>query len=143
MVSCLFPHLSSNILLCSHSCPSSVGYLLCSHSCLSSVDSTQNPLIYDSSSAQLASRISPNKNYAPVFAVMMAFIQDKFHEEADRRDIPDTDSEVIMDGTMLFALLHVEIIKYMEVVLEIMIHYIYTLKLKKSLGHPRMFLVLI
>ena len=39
MVSCLIPHRSSKILLCSYSCPSFVDSLLCSYSCPSSVDS--------------------------------------------------------------------------------------------------------
>ena len=39
MVSRLIPHRSSNILLCSYFCPSSVDSLLCSYSCPSSVNS--------------------------------------------------------------------------------------------------------
>ena len=39
MVSCLIPHRSLNILLCSYFCPSSVNSSTCSYSCPSSVDS--------------------------------------------------------------------------------------------------------
>ena len=65
MVSCLIPHRSSNILLCSYFSPSSVNSSTCSYTCpssvdsftvfsfpsASSVDSSYNPFTYEFSSA--------------------------------------------------------------------------------------------
>ena len=53
-------------------------------------------------------------------------------EEADMQDISDTFSKDIVDDIMLYALLLVVLLKYLEVVLEILSHYKCNLKPNKT-----------
>ena len=77
------------------------------------------------------------QNSSPAFAAIMDAIQDKFQEEAESRENSDTGSEVIMDGIILFEILLVELLNDMGLVLEILIHYICHLKLKKKYSAGR------
>ena len=54
---------------------------------------------------------------------MMDIIQAKCKEEADSRDITYTGYEVIMDDTMLFALIFGALINYTEVIIYILSHH--------------------
>ena len=68
----------------------------------------------------------------PSFVVVVVVIQDKLQEESDSREIPETGSEVILDEIMLFVLILAALLNYMKDFLEIISHYIFTLKLNKT-----------
>ena len=66
------------------------------------------------------------------FAAVISIVPSKWQEEADMQDISDTFSKDIMDDIMLYALLLVVLLKYLEVVLEILSHYKCNLKPNKT-----------
>lgn len=49
-----------------------------------------------------------------------------------KRDIPNTGSEIIMNETMIFALLLSHLLHYLEVMLEVLFNYQCTVKLNKT-----------
>ena len=73
-----------------------------------------------------------SQNSASFFAAMMAVIPADWKEESDRKEIPYIGYEIIMYDTLLFALLMESLLSYMEYFIEILSHYRYMLKFKKT-----------
>ena len=62
-------------------------------------------------------------NKVPLSGVMMEVIQEEWKEETGKREILDFILEFIMDDIMIFSILLEVLLKYFQVVLDIIRHY--------------------